>query len=205
MCCAGWFNLGKHSLLIMRSHSFSGELRMSHIAKSKILEEIILELRGKGLQIPANVLTDLKSARTLMKVEKADARGGGETEPKIDQYLGNVEAYVITEAGNQFPTEKVEKWLKELDLASCDSCITIVKEKEEMRMIAGIPRDQKWIRVEPIESLPLEKLEQMATDTKLGFRREKDGRLIVYGSPDCIKSYLRKMTETANGNGKQEI
>ncbi len=178
---------------------FFGELNMSHVAKSKILEEIIVELRGKGLEIPANVLSDLKSARILMNIEKADARGRGETEPKIDEYLGNVEAYVITEAGNQFTAEKVEKWLTELDLASCESCISVVEAKEEMRMIPGVPRDQKWIRVEPIDSLPTEKLEQMATDVKLNFRREKNGRLIVYGSQEHIKDYLKKMTEAANG------
>ena len=178
---------------------------MSHVAKSKILEEIILELRGKGLQIPANVLTDLKSARTLMKVEKADSRGRGETDPKIDMYLGNVEAYIITEAGNLFSSEKVEKWLTALDLASCDSCVTVVEEKKVMRMIPGVPRDQKWIRVEPIESLSLEKLEQMAIDAKLGYRREKDGHLIVYGGQDCIKIYLKKMTEIVNSPTKKEI
>ena len=138
---------------------------MSHVAKSKILEEIIIELRRKGLEIPAHVMTDLKSARTLLQIEKADSRGRGETEPKIDEYIGSVEAYVMTEAGKRFPAEKVDKWMAALDLASCETCVTIEEEKEEMRFIPGVPRDQKWIRVEPIASLPIEKLEQMATDT----------------------------------------
>ena len=174
---------------------FIGELRLSHVAKSKILEEVIIELRKKRLEIPANIMSDLKSARTLMKIEKADPRGRGETEPKIDEYLGSVEAYVMTEAGKQFGQEKVEKWLAALDLASCESCVTVVDEKEEMRMIPGVPRDQKWIRVEPIESLPIEKLERMATEAKLGFRREKDGHLIVYGSDEAVKGFIKKISK----------
>ena len=174
---------------------FSGEPRLSHVAKSKILEEVIIELRKKHLEIPANVMSDLKSARTLMKIEKADPRGRGETEPKIDQYLGSVEAYVMTEAGKQLSTEKVEKWLTALDLASCESCVTVIEEKEEMRMIPGVPRDQKWIRVEPIESLPIEKLEQMATEAKLGFRREKDRHLIVFGTDQAVKGFIKKITK----------
>ena len=168
---------------------------MSHVTKSKILEEIIIELRRKSLEIPANVMSDLKSARTLMKVEKADARGRGETEPKIDEYLGSVDAYVITEAGKYFSAEKVEKWLTALDLASCESCVTVEEPKEEMRFISGVPRDQKWIRVEPIESLPVEKLEKMATEAKLGFRREKDGRLIVYGTDEAVKGFIKKISK----------
>ncbi len=197
MCCAG-SEFGKHSLLMLHRINFLVKHRMSHVAKSKILEEIIIELRKKGLEIPANIMSDLKSARTLMKIEKADARGRGETEPKIDKYIGSFEAYIMTEASKHFPAGKVDKWMTALDLASCDSCVTVEEAKEEMRMIPGVPRDQKWIRVEPINSLPIEKLEKMATDTKLCFKREKDGRLIVYGSQENIKSFVKKMTETAN-------
>jgi hypothetical protein len=82
---------------------------MSHVAKSNLLEEIIIELRKKQVEIPANVMTDLKSARTLMKVEKADARARSGTEPRIDKYLVSVEAYVMAEADKQFPPEKVEQ------------------------------------------------------------------------------------------------
>ena len=173
---------------------------MSHVAKSKILEEIIVELRKQSLEIPADVMSDLKSARTLMKVEKADARSRGEAEPKIDEYLGNVEAYVATEAGKRFPAEKVEKWLTALDLASCESCVTVEEEKEEMRMIQGVPRDQRWIRVEPIEGLLLEKLEQMATNAKLGFRREKDGHLTVFGSEEAIKEFIKRISKLSQTN-----
>jgi hypothetical protein len=175
---------------------------MSHIAKSKILEEIIIELRKTGLEIPAHVMRDLKAARTLMKVEKANRKGMGETEPKIDQYISSVEAYTITEASKLFPGEKVDKWLTELDLASCDTCVTIEEPKEETRFIPGVPRDQKWIRVEPIKSLPLEKLEEMANENKLVIQREKDGHLIVYGADKNVKDFVKKMTAQANPSTK---
>jgi hypothetical protein len=184
-----------HGLLMLPQIDFFGELRLSHVAKSKIIEEIIIELRKKNLEIPASVMSNLKSARTLMKIERADPRSKGETEPKIDVYLSSVEAYVMTEASKQFGAEKVEKWMAALDLASCETCVTVVEEKEEMRFIPGVPRDQKWIRVEPIASLPLEKLEQMANESKLGFRREKDGHLIVYGSDEAVKGFVKKMTK----------
>ncbi len=170
---------------------------MSHIAKSKIIEEIIIELRRKGLEIPPNVMSNLKSARTLMKVEKIDPKDQGETDPKIDQYISSVEAYAITEASKHFPGEKVDKWLTALDIASCDTCVAI-EEPKEMRFIPGAPRDQKWIRVEPISSLPIEKLEKMATENKLGFKREKDGHLMVYGTDENVKTFVKKMTAQTN-------
>jgi hypothetical protein len=167
----------------------------SHLAKSRLLEEIIIELRRKGLSIPAKVMSDLKSARTLMKINETDSRGRAETEPKIDIYIGNVEAYVVLEASKFFSTEKVEEWLTALDIATCDSCVNVEEQKEEMRMIPGVPRDQKWIRAEPIESLPIEKLEQMAKEDGLCYRREKDGRLVLYGADKAVKGFIKKISK----------
>jgi hypothetical protein len=59
---------------------------MSHVATSKILEEIIIEFRKKGLTIPENVMSDLKSARVLMKVMDASQKDRGETAPKIGEF-----------------------------------------------------------------------------------------------------------------------
>jgi hypothetical protein len=167
---------------------------MSHVAKSKILEEIIVQLRKTGLEIPANVMSDLKAARTLMIVEKADAKNRGDPQPRIDQYIGSVEAYIISEAEKRFPPEQIERWLTALDLASCDTCVTINSPKKDMRMIPGVPRDQKYLRVEPIAAFPIEKLEQMASETNLSFRRDEDGHLIVFGADKDIKDFIKKMT-----------
>ncbi len=170
---------------------------MSHIAKSRILEEIIIALRKKGQTIPENVMSDLKSARTMMTITTASKTDLGETEPKIDTYLKKAEAYLILEADKHLPPEKVQNWLTQLDISSCDQCVTIEQTKPESRFIAGVPRDQKWVRVTPIENMPLEKLQQMATETKLGFREEKDGHLIVYGQPEDIQAFIKKMTKQA--------
>jgi len=172
---------------------------MSHIAKSKILEEIIVELRKKGLVIPANVMSDLKAFRTLMIVEKVDKKGHAETEPRIDEYINTVEAYAISEAEKIFPPEQVQKWLAALDIATCETCVTIKQPKEDMRIIPGVPRDQKGVRVTPIETLPIEKLEEMATQSNLSSKRDKDGHLIVFGADKDVKEFVKKMTKQQNG------
>ncbi len=176
---------------------------MSYDARSKILEVIIIELRKKGVTIPENVLGDLKSARVLVKVMAASQSDLGETAPKIEEYLGTVEAYLITEAQKHFASEKVDEWLRLLDQTmsgQCSSCTQceVDKPENDSRFIMGVPRDQKWIRVELLPSLPLEKLEELATQTNLGFREEKTGQLIVYGKPDDIKAFVKKMTTQAS-------
>jgi hypothetical protein len=170
---------------------------MSYSAKSKLLEEIIVELRRKGLEVPDNILSDLKSARALMKIIKADSHGMSETAPRIEEYLGNVEAYVMAEAERWFAPEQVSQWLAALDLASCTGRVSgqEPEAEEPMRIIPGVPRDQKWVRVEPIAGLPLERLEQLASEAGLGFRRESSGRLVVFGADEAVKGFIRTLSK----------
>ena len=175
---------------------------MGYEAVWKVLEEIFIELRKKGVETPPTVMNDLKSAKILMKVLDASERDRGETAPKIDQYLGSVEAHLVTEAQKTFPPARIDAWLKRVEEASCDMCqtCTVKNEKAEkvQKFITGVPRDQKWIRVEPLANLPAEKLKQLAGETNLSFREEKDGHLIVHGNPESIKIFVKKMTERAS-------
>lgn len=173
---------------------------MGYDDRSQILEAIIIALRKKGVTIPEAVLGDLKAARVLLKVMSASQKDLGETAPKIEEYLGSVEAYLITEAQKHFPAEKVDEWLRLLEQATIDECgcTTVESGKpKESRFMTGVPRDQKWIRIEPLPTLPLEKLEELATQTNLSFREEPTGQLTVYGQPEDVKSFIKKMAALA--------
>jgi len=173
---------------------------MSYEAVWKVLEEIIIELRKKGLETPPNVMNDLKSAKILMKVLEASESDRGEIAPKIEHYLGSVESYLVTEAQKIFSPALIDAWLRRIETASCDMYQTCNVEsaktaKAEAKFVTGVPRDQKWIRVDPLDNLPGEKLKQIAEETKLSFREEKDGHLIIHGNAENIKKFVKKMTE----------
>jgi hypothetical protein len=169
---------------------------MGYQAVWKVLEEIIIEFRKKGVATPQSVMNDLKSAKVLMKIMDASQKDRGETAPKIEQYLGSVEAYLITEAQKIFEPARIDEWLRRLEEASCNTCAVREEEgKEKAEFVSGVPRDQKWIRVEPITTLPLEKLKQLAEKQNLSSRLQEDGRLLVYGKAEDIKAFVKEMTE----------
>ena len=178
-------------------------LSMGYEAVWKVLEEIVIELRKKGVETPPNVMNDLKSAKILMKVLDASESDRGETAPKIEQYLGSLEAYLVTTAQKKFPPARIDTWLKRIETANCNMCQTCSvettkTEKTETKFITGVPRDQKWILVKPLANLPAEKLKQLAEKTNLSFREEQDGHLIIHGSAENIKKFVKKMTEQAS-------
>jgi hypothetical protein len=170
----------------------------------KILEEIIVEFRKKGLTMPETVMSDLKSAKTMIRLIDAAEESRGEIGPRVEQYLASVEGYLITEAQKCFPSERIDEWLRRLQVSFCDVCAGQPKTTaEESRFVSGLPRDQKWVRVTPISSLPTEKLKQLAEETSLSVKTEKDGHLIVYGRAEDIKEFVKKMTEQASKESSQ--
>jgi hypothetical protein len=172
---------------------------MGYAAVWKILEEIIIEFRKKGSPVPVTVMNDLKSAKTMIKLMNVDT-SRGDMAPKVEQYLANVEGYLVTEAQKNFPPERIDEWLRRLDEASVETCECTEEVKEESRFIPGLPRDQKWVRVKPLASLPAEKLKQLAEESSLSFKTESDGHLIVYGKPENVRNFVKKMTERVSAS-----
>jgi hypothetical protein len=167
---------------------------MSHTATWKILEDLMIELKKKEVTIPPNVINDLRSAKLMIKISES-AGSTGDVSQKVEEYLGYVESYLINEAQKTFGSEIVDQWLRRLEDATAE---TSEEKTEENKFITNVPRDQKWIRVEPISNLPTERIQQIAKESSLSVNPQKDGRLVVYGQPEAIKEFLKKMTTEAN-------
>jgi hypothetical protein len=167
---------------------------MGHnIATWKLLEEMLIELKKRGVNVPSNVMEDLRAAKSMIKL--SCMQGGGDAIQKAEEYIANVEAYLINEAQKIFDSETADQWLRRLEDANAEVCD---KVEAENTFVTGVPRDQKWVRVEPIESLPTDRILQIAKEQKLQVKSQNDGRLLVYGQNDDIKIFLKKMTaETA--------
>lgn len=168
---------------------------MGHnMATWKLLEDLMLELKKKGLIIPSNVMEDLRAAKSMIKLSCME-NSQGEAIQKAEEYTANVEAYLVTEAQKVMSSDTVDQWLRRLEEANAEIC---EEKNEENKFVTGVPRDQKWVRVEPIKSLPTERILQIAKGQNLAVTPQKDGRLVVYGQPEGIKEFLKKMTaETA--------
>jgi hypothetical protein len=165
---------------------------MGYLAVWKTLEELIADFRKKRRPVPIEVMNNLKSARTVIRISKAD-ECYGEAVQKIEEYLANLEAYLISEGQKAFGSEYADEWLKRLNEARKR---LPEKEEEETRFISGMPRGQKWIRVNPLEELSSEKLKMLAQQSEVTYKAQADGSLLVYGSNESVKDFIRKMTES---------
>jgi len=164
------------------------------MASWKLLEDMLIALKKQGVTIPANVMEDLRAAKSMIKLSCMEGTRGGDAIQKAEEYTANVEAYLVTEAQKTFGAEIVDQWLRRIEEANAEIC---EEKTEESKFVTGVPRDQKWVRVEPINNLPTELIQQLANEQNLQVKPQKDGRLLVYGQPECIKAFLKKMTAEA--------
>ncbi|MBT8172002.1 DUF2096 domain-containing protein [Candidatus Bathyarchaeota archaeon] len=163
---------------------------MGNLAVWKVLEEMVIELRKKPVGIPLEILNDLKSAKILLEITDSNTTQE-ETAIKIERYLENIEIYIFSKIQEKFKPKTVEEWLKRVSEARNKE----VKLTEETKFISGIPRNQKWIRVKPISELPLRLLKKIAKENGLLMCANVDGKFIIYGKAENIRSYVKKITE----------
>ncbi|MGA3193044.1 MAG: DUF2096 family protein [Candidatus Bathyarchaeia archaeon] len=162
---------------------------MGYVAVWKALEQMVTDFRKKELKVPTEIMNDLKNAKTLIKILKAEPTRG-ENVQKIERCLENVESYLISEGQREFGIEYADKWLERLDKANKE---ILDEEDKETRFIPGLPRHRKWIRVTSSADLPLEKLTAIADQMNLSYNVHKNGSLLVYGEDQNIKDFVKKM------------
>ena len=156
------------------------------------LESLIAELRKKQLAIPPEVMSNLRSAKTMINVYNADP-SRLETVPTIEDYLLNVESRIMNIAREKLGKSFEERWIKAMEEAR--------KEKPpgtgspSPRFILRHPKDQHWIRIMPSNDILKRDVEKLADEAGLKSRTQNDGYILVYGSEDKVKDFVKKMAE----------
>jgi hypothetical protein len=160
----------------------------------KLLEDMMIALKKKSVVIPQNVLEDLRAAKSMIQLHCTLSTGGGDAIQKAEELTANVESFLVTEGQKVLGSDAVDEWLRRLEEANAQICQEPAKEN---KFVTGVPRDQKWVRVEPIVNLPTERILQIAKAQNLAVNPQKDGRLVVYGQPENLRDFLKKMTAEA--------
>ncbi len=163
------------------------------MASWKILEDLMIALKKKDVDIPAKVVEDLRSARSMIKLscmkDMEDCRE--ETIRKAEEFTANIEAFLFNAAEKVMEPQVVNDWLKRLEETNAGVCEE--EQVGENKFIVGVPRDQKWVRVEPTESFPAERLEQLAVEKKLSINKQADGKFVIYGQKEDISAFIKQM------------
>jgi len=163
----------------------------------KALADLLTELRKKDEAVPTETMEDLRSAKTMIQILKADPTRT-ENIARIEAYLENVESYLVFAAHNKFGPEFAERWMRKIARARRKT----YEEKEvkvPSRFVPGLPKDKRWVRIQVSEDTPKEYIEELAQENALSCRMQENGYMLVYGDDEKIKSLVKKMTKKFRG------
>lgn len=167
---------------------------MSWEARWKILSDTIVDLCRRGERVPQNIVNDLRSAKVMLEVVRAD-RARPENVARLEEYLSNVESYVLSAAKNVFGEDYVNNILRRLCELEREGFIL----EEPTRFRPGLPREERWVRIQVTEMTPLEFIREVASGLNLKFRVEEDGYVLVYGAEENVKAFIKKISERIHG------
>ncbi len=156
----------------------------------KLLEDMMLELKKTGVQIPAKTVEDLRTAKSMLKL--GCMPGGGDAVQKAEELMSNVEAFVATEGQTVFGSDHVDGWLRKLEEANLEVCAEPHAEAEG-KYVVGVPRNQKWVRIECSGGLTVEKVGELAEAYDMAVKPQADGKLLVSGSVENLKAFVKQM------------
>jgi len=158
----------------------------------KALASLAGIIQQKGEKIPSNVMKDLKSAKTLISVFRADP-SHVEIVSRIEIYLENVEAHLLYVAEDKIGKQFAEHWLE--DLAEARRKAIEPKPMIISKFVPGIPRGEHWVRIQITDSVKKDTVERTAKSLGLSSKTQEDGYLLVHGEREKIKELIRKTAE----------
>jgi hypothetical protein len=168
----------------------------------KALEDLIEEFRKRGETIPLEIMEDLRAAKSLIQVSRAEP-SPSEDSIQIEVYLNNIEFYLMPKAQEKFGQEFADEWMRRLQKAR-----KMVHEEEEgigsmvSKFLPGMPRDTPWVRVKISEDIKQDVVGALAKEAGLRTSDKESGHLLVYGDKEKLNVFMKKMTEKFRGARK---
>ncbi len=163
-----------------------------NLATWKLLEDMLLELKKTGVTIPSKVIDDLRTVKSMIELSYVEG-SHGEVLQKIDEYIVNVESYLVTEGQKVLGSKWVDEFLIRLEASGAGVCEET--HFKEDKFVTGVPRTCKWIRIEPTNNLSNEEIIKLARQQELQVAQQKNGKLVICGQQEQLKSFLKTLSQ----------
>lgn len=169
---------------------------MGYVEIWKIMDEMVMEFRKRNEPVPANVIEDLRAAKTMIQVLNADPKRT-EHVPSIEMYLGNVESYLIFVGDQKFGSQFADHWMERLREAK--KTIKIGEKEPSLestsKFVPGVPKGRKWLRVQVSAEISENEIKRLAEELGLSAEARADGYVLVYGDDEQLKQFVQKTGE----------
>jgi hypothetical protein len=156
---------------------------MNAFNAAKTLDALMLELLGKGAEIPSRVAQELKAGRSLAAIS-ARRPERGEEAGKAAAVLEGVEMNLLSLAETHGGAVYAEGWQRRVAEAYQEP---LPAPPPAARTVA--PRGEYWLRIQT------EQLKGAAPPDTLTAAAQEDGFTLIYGKREDVQAFLKDIRE----------
>ena len=163
----------------------------NYLATAKVLDNMILDLKSRQIDVPASVVDSLKIARSLASIILVSP-DDTETMIKAQATLESVGMNLLSIAEAKVNREYADAWQTKIDEAD-----TVISDPpvKKTTFVSGVPKGERWIRFETKDLAELSDAEQLLTKNGLKTKINEDGFTLIYGRNEDIKAFMNEVRE----------
>ena len=162
-----------------------------YLGAAKVLEDLILDLREKGVDIPGHVVDSLKAGRSYASIWQRDTQDS-ETAMKAQSALEIVEMNLLSLAEEAVGGEYADGWQRKVAAAYQEA-----PEAHEKKptFVVGVPKGDHWIRFETKDLYEIEGVERRLGERHLTARKQDDGFTLIHGKKEDVTAFMGEIRE----------
>lgn len=176
---------------------------MNYKAAAKVMDDLIVELIGRGMDIPGHVIEDIKDGRSFASILLRQP--DDEIERQTAVSLQNAEMNLLSAAEAAGGRDYAENWQRCINDAYMED--TEVRDEtappaKAPTFVSGVPKGEYWIRVRESELSPIRNdFEKLLVSCNLNALVQEDGYVLLYGKKENVSSFLKDIRQKI---GKKE-
>jgi hypothetical protein len=157
----------------------------------KTLESLISEFRRKQIEVPEDVISSLKSAKTMITVYQVDPSCSNLI-LDIEKQLIAVESTLVTIMRKNLGKTYSENFSRKLEKARIE---TGHKPATKQRIFSRLPKDEHWIRILTSNDILGKDVQKIAEELGLSAELQEDSYILIHGEKSKIKEFVKRMAE----------
>jgi len=170
-------------------------------AAAKTLDELMLELIKKGVEIPRHVKEDLKSGRSLASMGSRQPEAG-DVADKTMVTLENVEMNLLALAEINFGSDTAESWQRRISESYQEQPSSPLSTPSS-RIASGVPRGDHWIRIQSDYIDTVEGADELLEASAVSIIRQEDGYILIHGRKEDVSAFLGEIRQIIGKMGSE--
>ena len=163
----------------------------NYLGAAKVLDDLLLDLRGRSVDIPGHAVDGLKAGRSLANIVRSSP-DDFETALKAQSALESVEMNLLSVAEAAAGREYADAWQGKVAETYQEESEPAAKK---LTFVAGVPKGDHWVRVETKDLFEIEGVERRLTERSLTVRKQDDGFTLIHGKKEDVTGFLSEIRE----------